>query len=675
MALPSLATAGAIAAIASPLSKSLVDTWITPKLVELVKDKTIEKMVIDHSFESKFAEYLARAYERQSFIRTVVFQNQRLLEDLYLPLTVKSANKSEVDTVVIDSYKAELIPKYGRVLLTDTAGMGKSTVSRYLFLKCLAENMGVPIFVELRQLSGDKTILDIICSELNPIDDEFDKDFILKLIRRGDFVFFLDGYDEIPFAERDKATIALQEFIAKSANNNFILTSRPESALASFADFQQFVVQPLSKEEAFELIRKYDDRGPLAEQLIDELEGDMLKNVEEFLTNPLLVSLLYKAYQFKPSVPLKKPTFYRQVYDSLFEDHDLTKPGSYKREKRSGLDVDDFNRVLRALGFFTVKLGQVEYTKDEVLSHIGQAKNSCAGLSFNANDFLNDLLTTVPLFLQEGQQYKWNHKSIQEYFAALFICTDAKADQPVILEKMADNREYQRFLNVLDLCYDIDYKTFRHTLVYRLVSSFVDYHDKSYTGEHFQHIAEDEMELRKSLCFGISVFLFPLQIVQDNTANDQVNASILFQTIAKQQIVPEATPVQYGSALPDTGAALIGVNGMLSMLSILIDKNETIGNLVPHADLSQSAFRIALREVCASIEEIIVVTDDPKAIVNNGKLFAATNQVIRSLKTVTIRDQRTYWFFLSYPDCLKLKNIIEAELGREQGNNSLATGL
>ena len=343
------------AALAPSFSKAVVDTFITPKLNDYARDKKTEDAVVNHSFESKFSDYLVRAADKQFYIRTIVFQNQQKpLDQLYLPLTVTyTGENNSLCRTVIDSYCDDFIPKHHRVLLTDTAGMGKSTMLRFLFLKCIAENKAVPIFIELRQLSKEKKILDLICNELNSIEKEFDKDFILALISRGDFVFFLDGFDEIPFSERDSVTTDVQDFISKASSNDFILTSRPETALSSFSDFKQFKIQPLSVKEAFEVIRLYDQFDPThttSTNLINELTGNLMKSVKDFLTNPLLVSLLYMAYQFKPTVPLKKSAFYRQVYDALFEFHDLTKPGNLKREKHSGLDVDDFNSVLRALG-------------------------------------------------------------------------------------------------------------------------------------------------------------------------------------------------------------------------------------------------------------------------------------------------------------------------------------
>ena len=124
--------------------------------------------------------------------------------------------------------------------------------------------------------------------------------------------------------------------------------------------------------------------------------------------------LLYKAYSYKPTIPFKKHIFYRQVYDALFESHDLTKGGAFVREKHSVLDIEDFHRVMRALGFMSVKSGKVEYDKDEILKLIRRSKDMCPGINFSPAKLLKDLDLTVPLLCREGQYYRWAHKSLQD---------------------------------------------------------------------------------------------------------------------------------------------------------------------------------------------------------------------------------------------------------------------
>ena len=265
-----------------------------------------------------------------------------------IPLTV-IPNLDGVDQqengIKLDSFKNEFLPSHNRVIVTDTAGMGKSTLMKFLFLQCLKTGYAIPIFIELRHLSQHKTVLDLIEQQLNMGADKQDNSYfgrqqIERVIKKGGLVFFLDGYDEIPFKDREQVTIDLKSFIDSFPNNMMAITSRPETGLSAFPSFKPYTIRPLEKEESFALIRKYDKDGIRSKQLIERLKGREFISVMEFLRNPLLTTLLYRCYEYKQSLPLKKPVFYRQVFDALFDWHDSSKDGYNTREKKSKLDID-----------------------------------------------------------------------------------------------------------------------------------------------------------------------------------------------------------------------------------------------------------------------------------------------------------------------------------------------
>lgn len=614
-----LETIKTIATIASPLTSAIVETWVKPKLKALQKYIKTDRALFEYSLATKFDEYLLRSYEKHSYMNVIVFQNQqRRLVDIYVPLTLKAARG--IKKVVIDNYSKEFVPAYKKVLIRDTAGMGKSTVLKYLFLCCVNNNEGVPIVIELRKLKTDQSILSYIYSELNAIKEDFNKDFVLELIKDGGFVFFLDGYDEIPFRQRDEVTSNLQDFIWKAGKNLFVLTSRPESSLASFPDFQEFNIQPLELNQAFSLLGKYDNNGILSSEIISKLVGGTLENIKEFLKNPLLVSLLYKSYEYKPIIPFKKHIFYRQVYDALFESHDLTKGGSFIREKYSDLDIDDFHRILRALGFLSVKLGQMEFDKDELLVLLKEAKERCPGLLFKEADFLKDLLTTVPLFTRDGDFYKWAHKSIQEYFAGQFIWLDTKDQRQNILFKMASSKNYSRYYNVLDLYYDMDYKTFRQTIIYDVVSAFIKYCNTSYSLINRDQIPEEEIQRRKLLTFGrlfICASRREMKLLEANKS-DELDYFLRQAAESKERY-------HMDRYWPDGIVKCIGYKE--SIMTLLVSK----GCDIFHDSISSTESpRVETPEHAFTKEAAYALDDSPTKLCNSKGRFAMVNRLLES---------------------------------------------
>ena len=111
--------------------------------------------------------------------------------------------------------------------------------------------------------------------------------------------------------------------------------------------------------------------------------------------------------------------------------------------------------------------------KEDLIKIIKQAKEKIIGINFNENKFIKDLINAVPIFVKEGNEYRWAHKSFQEYFAAMYISYDSKNNQSAILNKISEKDKIQKYYNVLDFCYDIDYKKFIRVLVFPVLKLMI----------------------------------------------------------------------------------------------------------------------------------------------------------------------------------------------------------
>ncbi|WP_214780546.1 hypothetical protein [Exiguobacterium sp. s22] len=123
------------------------------------------------------------------FIKTIVFNNNpKNLGEIYIPLTLE--NKECKIQEKISDYPNTLMEEYNKIVITDSAGMGKSTLLKFMFLRAINLNKGIPIFIELRKLNNEHTVIDEIMKEINPINSNVDKHKVLDLISEGDFIFF-----------------------------------------------------------------------------------------------------------------------------------------------------------------------------------------------------------------------------------------------------------------------------------------------------------------------------------------------------------------------------------------------------------------------------------------------------------------------------------------------------
>ena len=494
--------------MAKPFIDSLLENIIKPKVKEF-SDKC--KLEYEKNFVSKwehFGEYLYRTYKKYSIVNTLALKNQqKFLKNIYVPLTLETCNSDDTThkKYKMEQFPSDMLQEYsGRLLITDTAGMGKSTLMKRMFIDVIENGHGIPIYIELRRLSEERTILKEIHEQISSISKEFDEDLLLEFIQTGSFIFFLDGYDEISSDNRASVTSDIQTFVSKAFDNSFILTSRPESALASFGEFQKATIVALTKKEAYELLRKYDNGGEVSRLLIDKLRSGEYSMIDEFLRNPLLVSLLYTAFDHKQTIPLKKHIFYRQVYDAYFDAHDLSKGDSYIHEKKSKLDIDDFDRVLRYIGFLCITQQKIEFEKDEILSIIDKAKNYCQDLDFTSSDFLEDILCRVPLFCIDGSYYKWVHKSLQEYFAARFIHKDCEKSSDV-LNRIYESNNLDYYINMLDIYADVDPFDFKCTVLKPLCLDFIHFYDSNVW--RFKNLPTADVDNRISLLFMRQVYI------------------------------------------------------------------------------------------------------------------------------------------------------------------------
>ena len=609
--------------LAVPAVKTAIDEWLVPSIKKMFKSRELVKNSKPDEVAKSFEDYLLRSYAKLSFMNTIVFGNQqKRIQDLYIPLSVVSSG-NETTTFLMDGWRDDFVPKIKRVVITDTAGMGKSTVLKWLFLCSVGTSKGIPVFIELRTLSSEKPILDKIYDDLCPIDKPFDKDLLLHLLKAGRFIFFLDGYDEIAFEDRTKVTEDIQTFIKQVYNNQFVLASRHESALSSFGDFREFTIKPLAKQEAYTLLRKYDASQEHAEALIAELDHSKYEQLKDMLTNPMLVSLLFKAYSYKPKVPFKKQIFYRQVYDALFDMHDSTKGGAFVREKHSKLDIDEFHLVMRDLGFSTAKIGKIEYEKDFISDLIKKVRERNKTILFQPSALLKDLITTVPLFNKEGEQFKWAHKSVQDYFASQFIALDTKGNEKAVLEKIYIGGHCGRFENILDFLHDTDNAGFRKVLLAYLLRDYVHHYDSKYM-HNYAGVTEDAVEERKQLTFGHEFAFTICTAKQEQNIFGGLN-SALEKLFGKDFVPPPGTASEVGfySFLSEPHNRVVGgvvptsPNGLLRLLARkkypYITKTGSVAHM--HLDVPYSL-------PC-------MLTDDPKSPFNAPKTFEDVNKILR----------------------------------------------
>lgn len=632
-----------IGIIASKFSNAIVEKKITPNIIKIISDNSEREKTLN-----SIIEYFQMSYSSNASINTIVFKgNPKCLKELYIPLTIiKIADEN--DKFILSEENVEfnkIFESYPKMMIVDKAGMGKSTIVKFLMLMALEKGDPIPICIELRKLNENTDVLDLLTSEINLFNGKATKEQIKRLILEDQFLIFLDGYDEIREKDKIKVTLMLQNFIRQTPNVYYLLTSRDENALDSFVDFNRFMIKPLSIEEAFLLIKKYDNDGEVSKLLIEKISSDnQFNSLKEFLTNPLLVSLLYKTFQYREEIPYKKLVFYDTVFEALFNDHDLTKGGAYIHEKKTNLDICDFRKIARGLGWRTLCLDKFEFSLDELSKEIEMLLHKYSFINLKAADIIQDLLKSVPLFAKEGNNYKWVHKSFMEYFAACYIHHDLETNKKkIILEKMTlDNNNINKYENLLDFYFEIDDASFDKYIIAPFLEKFINTYKKKYTQSNFINKDENYIKLRRSIDSLVNVELW---VTKKNNFQDKIKSRE--ENLFMGLVVPISNNLF-------ANMFLFKKNGNESLLGI-IDRKKV--DIFFSSEIIKFVKRNDLNKIANDLfDKQIYVNDDLNNEINDDENFYNMSDLIFYMMKTGVN----YWnYCLDIDKCQKYVDSIE----------------
>ena len=183
--------------------------------------------------------------------------------------------------------------------------------------------------------------------------------------------------------------------------------------------FEKHIIKTLSKEQQTEFVNHIYKNGDQAEAINKILTTSSF--LTEVTNTPLLLTLFtitYNARQFKPD---SLAEFYRLIFPTMLYRHDRLKIG-FERERKAGLTDYQMERVFEDLSFLSLNNNSPRFSASNFrvfLESVAQLES----ISENLEDLLIDDITSITaLIIRDGfDYYSFSHKSIQEYFAAVFL--------------------------------------------------------------------------------------------------------------------------------------------------------------------------------------------------------------------------------------------------------------
>ena len=434
-------------------------------------------------------EYQIEEHARNYCTKTLLHRLQpKELMSFYQPLFITPYGKNHTlfnerkntKRIPTDSIK-EVFSQRQFITLIGSAGSGKSTIVKYLFLNAIDTNFKIPVKVELRYLNDfNGTIIEFITDRIFKLNKLATHARIIeRLMSSGDFVFFLDGYDEIVTSKKEKITKEIDDLVKRYNKNFYLLTSRPYTEIDLLPSFHNFEVCDLSDDEINEFIRKQIsvEEKEICDKIIEAVNSKENVSYKSFLSNPLLLSMFILTFQSYSSIPQKRTEFYSQVFDALYSVHDSMSKLAFVREKHSGLPKEQIVEVLKLFSFLSYFEEKFLFSGIYFTEKLEYIKEKKKNILFENSKLLYDLQVAIGILNKEGTDYTFPHRSLQEYFAAMYIFSlndDNKKSIYSKIIKLLTGRHinFQSRINFYLLLSEIDE---RNVIKYVLIPYFQDF--------------------------------------------------------------------------------------------------------------------------------------------------------------------------------------------------------
>jgi hypothetical protein len=312
------------------------------------------------------------------------------------------------------------VPARSKLVITGIAGQGKSMLMRYLCSCAFAQGDELPIFVELKRIQGSTSLRGEINEYLTSLRLPTSDEYIDGLCETNSITLLLDAFDEVDPTKRQSVIHEIERLCFKFPGLKIFVTSRPNYEIHNSAYFTLMTLEDLQGDEYKEVIGRLGIDDGQSKALITKIEQSH-GMVSRLLITPLFVTMMVIAYKAAQIIPDNLSRFYLNLLSILLQRHDKSKPG-FVRERKSMPDDALFEKCFYALCYETKNSRSPALGEKELLTYCGNALKR--GMSESApRDFLYDIVNITCLIVKDSDEYRFIHKSVQEFFAAQYIET------------------------------------------------------------------------------------------------------------------------------------------------------------------------------------------------------------------------------------------------------------
>ena len=289
--------------------------------------------------------------------------------------------------------------------------------------------LSLPAYTPLVESRAGFSLVDAICKQMQEWwHQTVPRQWIEEVVAADQCVILLDGLDAVADQHsRKQMTIWVQRQMSLYQRNRFIVTLRSLEGSETLMD-QAVVLEicPFSMEQIEQYLHQWFrvngidhswGRGPLrasrqvwVQKLLGQLRAT--PSLRAFASNPLHLMLLLFVYQYRQVLPAQWEQLAMEV---LYVLQDRLQSMSGMRE----CTVSQLQKALELLAWSALEEGKGALSASEA-QHLLAQSSTQDSLFPHVGAFLDLISTCSDVLLQrEGQMYRFTHRVVQEYFAAL----------------------------------------------------------------------------------------------------------------------------------------------------------------------------------------------------------------------------------------------------------------
>jgi hypothetical protein len=139
-----------------------------------------------------------------------------------------------------------------------------------------------------------------------------------------------DGLDEIDHSIREGYCDQILQIAYQYPKTLLIVSSRPHNRFISWNEFHVGCIEAMNQDQVIELVTTMDYDAGVKQKFLEEVKTRIFESHEEFLSNPLLCTMMLMTFDEFAEITSKMHIFYDQAFNVLYNKHDATKT-SFRR--------------------------------------------------------------------------------------------------------------------------------------------------------------------------------------------------------------------------------------------------------------------------------------------------------------------------------------------------------